>query len=189
MASAMNLWSNKHQTGRLLAIARPASKKTCLYYERTSQKLTPQKSSTFRQFSSYCGMSSQEGLCVVWLRRPALLWTCGWRSLKMYFSGAVSAGAILSLFVCFRCDGTVLHQTVMIMGFMIFFVLFWLFCFSCVLSCSLRMSLWSVEDSSFGVVHFSVCRTTKCSRSCLFHNAPVWSNSSEHCHLLMGGDC
>ncbi len=51
--------------------------------------------------TQYCGMSSQEGLSVVWRRRPALLWTCGWRSLKMYFSGPVSADAILSLFVRF----------------------------------------------------------------------------------------
>ncbi len=106
MASAMNLWSNKRKTGRLLAIARPASKKTCLYYERTSQKLMPQKSSAFRQFPLPSAVFDPIlwhvlARSVVWPQRPALLWTCDWRSLKMYFSGPVSADAILSLCVCF----------------------------------------------------------------------------------------
>lgn len=36
-----------------------------------------------------------------WAKAPVLLWTCSWKSLKMYFSGPVSAETILSLFVCF----------------------------------------------------------------------------------------
>lgn len=170
------------------------SKKTCLYYERTSQKLTQRKVSlSVSYLTRYCGMSVREGLCVIWLRRPALLWTCGWRSLKMYFSGPVSTDAILSLFVCFTkmwWDSTTPNCYDHGFFYIYCFVLFWLFCFSCVLSCSLRMSVECLGYcSSSGVVHFSVCTTTKCSRSCLlFHNTPVCSSSSEHCHLLMGGD-
>lgn len=105
MASAMNLWSNKRQTDRLLAIARPGSKKLAFIimkerlrsWRHRKVQLSVSSHCLVQCLTQYCGMSLPEVLCGY----STLLWTCDWRSLKIYLSGPVSADAILSLFVCF----------------------------------------------------------------------------------------
>ncbi len=126
MASAMNLWSNKRKTGRLLAIARPASKKLAFImkerlrsWRHRKVQLSVSSHCLVQCLTQYCGMSLREVLC----GHSALL--CS----EPVTGGHLKCISVdqwaLTLFlacVCVlpRCGGTVLHQTVMILGFVIF---------------------------------------------------------------------